>query len=68
MVTSKSYIEETKAFMHNTKVMKGLKKHPKKEVGSRIQHPHKIKQNIQGRLVKDCMLAKEGKCRNFIPH
>ena len=61
MITSKSYIEKRKALMHNNKAMKGNKKnHIQKGVGNKIQHPQEIKQNIQGRMIKDGILVKEG--------
>jgi len=56
VVTSKSYIEKTKAFMHNNKGDEGIK-NIQKGVCNKIQHPQNIKQNIQGGVVKDAILA-----------
>jgi len=57
---SKSYIEKTKALMHNNKAMKGYKKIQK---SGRWQDSTSIKnkkQDIQSGVVKDGILVKEG--------
>jgi len=48
--------------MHNNQVIKEntKKNHIQKGVGNKIQHPQEIKQNIQGRMIKDGILVKEG--------